>query len=124
MEEQILVVDDEPDIADSVKLLLTKMGYVVKAVNTGKDALNILKKQKFDLVLLDILMPEMSGREVLQIIRKDPKLKNQKVAFLTVVELGQAGRDLVKTLKPIEYFHKPLLDLDAFKKRIGEILKE
>ena len=100
------------------------MGYVVKAVNTGKDALNILKKQKFDLVLLDILMPEMSGREVLQIIRKDPKLKNQKVAFLTVVELGQAGRDLVKTLKPIEYFHKPLLDLDAFKKRIGEILKE
>jgi CheY-like chemotaxis protein len=122
MVKTVLIVDDEQDIADSVKLLIDKLGYSAKTVNDGKSALNLLKKEKFDLVLLDMLMPQMSGREVLETIRKDSKLKNQKVAFLTVVQLGQAGTETVKKLKPAAYFQKPIIDLSEFKAQLKKLL--
>ncbi len=122
MVKKILIVDDEKDIASSVKLLVDKLGYESKTVNDGESALEILKKEKFDLVLLDILMPEMSGREVLEKIRTVPKIKNQKVAFLSVVFLGQIGSKQLKKLKPVAYFQKPIIDIFDFKKRLKKIL--
>lgn len=119
--KKILIVDDEADILSSVKLLVEKMGYQAKTVNNGKKALAILKKEKFDLVLLDILMPIMSGKEVLEKIRKDPELKDQKVAFLSVVQLGKQGEDSIQKLKPIEYFEKPI-KMGDFEKRLKKIV--
>ena len=120
MKKKILVVDDEKDILDSLKTLLELEDYKVKTVNSGKKALDALKKEKFDLVLLDILMPKMSGREVLEKIRK--KSKTQKVIFLTVVKLGQLGEEVIKKLKPTDYLQKPLRPL-AIKKKIKQVLK-
>jgi len=120
--KKILIVDDEEDISTSVKQIVEGMGYEGKTANEGKQALKLLKKESFDLVLLDILMPEMSGQEVLEKIRADPKLKNQKVAFLTVVELGQKGEEVMKKLKPVEYLNKPIDPIDLRKKLRG-ILK-
>ncbi len=122
MTKKILIVDDEEDILTSVKQVVESMGYEGKTVNNGKQALKLLKQEKFDLVLLDILMPEMSGKEVLENIRNDQKLKSQKVAFLTVVELGQEGVKLVKKLKPVDYFQKPINPNDL-RKRLNKILK-
>jgi len=122
MTKKILVVDDEEDILTSVKQLVEISGYDGKTAIDGKQALKLLKQERFDLVLLDILMPEMSGRAVFEKIRADPKLKNQKVAFLTVVELGQEGIKAVKKLKPVEYFQKPI-NPDDFRKRLKKILK-
>jgi CheY-like chemotaxis protein len=122
MKKRVLVVDDERDIVDSVILLLNKLGYDCSSVNNGKACLEKLKKEKFDLVLLDILMPGMSGREVLAKIRADSKLKNQKVAFLTVVQLSSNGESAVKKLKPIAYFQKPILDINDFKTKIVKLL--
>ena len=124
MAKRVLIVDDESDIATSIKMLCDGEGVESVVAVDGKSALNLLKKQKFDLVLLDIMMPGMSGREVLQIIRKDPKLKNQKVAFLTVVQLGQAGKEIIKALKPVEYFQKPILDIADFRKRLKKVLED
>lgn len=122
MVKKVLIVDDEKDIADSIKLLLTKMGYDSSSVSNGKAALEILKREKFDLILLDILMPGMSGREVLATIRRDPKLKNQKVAFLTVVQLSPNGESFIKKLKPVAYFQKPITDIAAFKTKLIKLL--
>ena len=123
MKKKVLIVDDEEDILVSVAMLIKDMGYEAKTVNSGKKSLEMLKKQKFDLVLLDILMPGISGREVLEKIRKYPKLKNQKVAFLTVVKLSEYGRDIMKKkLKPVEYFQKPI-SVNDFRKRIKKILE-
>jgi CheY-like chemotaxis protein len=122
MVKKILIVDDENDIASSVKMLVDAMGFSSKIVNDGKSALQILSKEKFDLVLLDILMPEMSGREVLEKIRADSKLKKQKVAFLSVIQLSSEGKNFVKTLKPVEYFQKPIVDIDDFKTKLKRIL--
>jgi CheY-like chemotaxis protein len=122
MVKKVLIVDDEADIASSVKMLIDGMGFSSKVVNNGVAALDILKKEKFDLVLLDILMPQMSGREVLEKIRADSKMKKQKVAFLSVVQLSEEGKDSVKKLKPVEYFQKPITDLNEFKTKIKRIL--
>lgn len=119
--KRVLIVDDQEDILTSVGMLVESEGYETKTANNGKQALAMLKKESFDLVLLDVLMPEMSGREVLEKIRKDPKLKNQKVAFLTVIRLSEPGKDVVKELKPIEYFQKPI-DVADFRKRLKKIL--
>jgi CheY-like chemotaxis protein len=120
--KKILVVDDEQDTLISMKMLLENSGYVVNTVVSGKDALNLLKKEKFDLVLLDVMMPEMSGREVLEKIRADSKLKNQKVAFLTAIQLGLEGQSLVKKLKAVDYFQKPIVDINDFKMRVKKLL--
>ena len=123
MKKKVLIVDDEEDILTSVAMLINNMGYEAKTVNSGEKALEIIKKQKFDLILLDILMPGISGREVLEKIREYPKLKNQKVAFLTVVKLSEYGKDMMeKKLKPVDYFQKPI-NVSDFKRRIKKILE-
>lgn len=121
MPKKILVVDDEEDITKSIKTLLSHAGYEVRAVNSGAKALQMLQKEKFDLVFLDILMPELSGNEVAEKIRKNPKTKNQSIAFLSVVTLGEEGKVLIKKLKPVDYIQKPFKTTD-FKKRVKTLV--
>ncbi len=121
MPAKILIVDDQRDILDSMTTLVRKMGYGVKTADNGKQAFELLHREKFDLALVDILMPEMSGRELVELIRADPQLKKMKVAFLTVVELGKAGVSSIKKLKPVEYFQKPI-DVPDFRRRLKKIL--
>ena len=122
MAKKILIVDDEEDLSASIKTVVESAGYEAKTANSGKGALAALQQEHFDLVLLDMLMPDMSGRQVLEKIRADPKLSNQKVAFLTVVKLSGSGEDIVKKLEPVEYFQKPI-DITDFRKRLKKILK-
>ncbi len=124
MVKSILVVDDDKEIRDSTRMVLESMGYKVSEAPDGKSAIDALKKAKFDLVLLDIIMPKMSGRAVLEKIRKDPKLKSQKVALLTVVRLSHPGKEIIAKLKPEEYFQKPIADLKGFKGKVRKILGE
>jgi CheY-like chemotaxis protein len=121
MVKKILVVDDEMDILESVDMLLSKSGYDVKTVESGKKAIEFLKKDNFDLVLLDILMPKMSGIQTLEQIRADPKIKNQKVAFLTVVSPSANGKGIIDQLKPVEYLQKPIENV-SFRKKIKKLV--
>ncbi len=73
MAKRILVVDDENDARMFVKLLLENSGFKVVVAPGGKEALKILKKEKFNLVLIDFFMPKMSGRVLLKKIRADNK---------------------------------------------------
>jgi len=120
---RILVVDDEADIRESTKVALESMGHTVLMAKDGKEALQVLKGgQKLDLVILDFFMPEMSGREVLEEMRKDKKTANIKVAMMTVARLGEAGEKELKKLKILDFIPKPV-DLQDFKARIGKLLK-
>ena len=96
--KKILIVDDEKDIRELTKELLISWGYQVKTASDGMAAIDMLRKEVFDLVLLDILMPKMSGTETVQIIRKDQKLKDQKIAMFTVVMKNEDERILLKLL--------------------------
>ncbi|MEE9594938.1 MAG: response regulator, partial [Candidatus Hydrothermarchaeales archaeon] len=81
---KILVVDDEPDILYLVNKVLSNKGYTVIKASSGLDAIDKVKKEKPDLVLLDVMMPEMDGWETCKIIRADDETKDTPIAMLTV----------------------------------------
>lgn len=81
--EKILLVDDEPDILEIVGYNLKKEGYEVYTADNGKEAINIAKAEKPDLIILDVMMPEMDGMETCYQIRNNASLKDTLIAFLT-----------------------------------------
>ena len=83
MAKRILIVDDEQDLLDLVSLILGDAGYEVDTALSGESALRKLRKERFDLVLLDIMMPRMDGWEVLKILKVDTRTQDIPVAMLT-----------------------------------------
>ena len=107
MAKRIMVVDDEENILALVTAILEGEGYSVTTASNGEDCLKKLRTDKPDLVLLDMMMPGMSGREVCERIRKAPETKNLRVAFLTVAKFSDAGRDVLKKMNVLDYITKP-----------------
>ncbi len=82
-EAKILLVDDEPDILEFMEYNLRKEGYKVFIGKNGKAAIEIARKEKPDLIILDIMMPVMDGIEACRHLREIPELKNTIITFLT-----------------------------------------
>ena len=80
---KVLVIDDEPEITDIVETFLTESGYTVAVENKPTDAVEKARDFKPDVILLDIMMPQMDGYDVCQQLKGDPKLSNVPVIFLT-----------------------------------------
>jgi len=119
----VMIVDDTRDTVGMVKKLLESEGYKTMDAYNGKEALDLLKKVqvKPDLVLLDMFMPEMSGREVCERIRKDDDLRDLKVAFFTVAAFRGQGRQMLRDLDVLDYIVKPF-DVDDLLRRIRRML--
>jgi len=81
---KILIIDDEPEIITLTRMMLQKAGYDVIEAESGKEGLEILKKEKIDLVLLDVVMPGMNGWEVCRKIKADENLRQIPVVMFTV----------------------------------------
>lgn len=79
----ILAVDDDPDMLGAVRRVLEDAGHTVNVASHGQEALDIIARQQPDLLVLDIIMPEMSGIEVCRHIRADPHLARLPIIFLT-----------------------------------------
>jgi two-component system alkaline phosphatase synthesis response regulator PhoP len=82
-EIKILLVDDEPDILEIVGYNLTSEGYQIVTAENGLEAVKKAKKEKPQLIILDVMMPEMDGIEACEQIRKVPYLKDTIITFLT-----------------------------------------
>lgn len=80
---KILLVDDEPDILEFLSYNLKKEGYIVFTAINGKEAVAIAKKENPNLIILDVMMPDMDGIETCREIRELPGLKDVMIAFLT-----------------------------------------
>jgi two-component system alkaline phosphatase synthesis response regulator PhoP len=80
---KILLVDDEPDILEIVGYNLAQEGYQIFTASNGKDAIAKAKKELPDLIIMDVMMPEMDGMEACENIRKIPELNNVLITFLT-----------------------------------------
>ena len=83
MPKEILIVEDEPGVAVAIQYLMQQQGYNVLVAESGEDALDLIYKYKPDLILLDIMLPGISGWEVCEIIRLNPDYRNVKIVFLT-----------------------------------------
>lgn len=107
---RILAVDDDVMNSDLLRNLLTAQGYIVETAKNGREALEIMQRELFDLVLLDILMPELNGHHTLLAMKSDPRLRDLPVVMISglddlnsiarCIEIG-ADDYLPKPFKPI-----------------------
>ena len=106
---KILLVDDEPDILEIIGYNLAQEEYQIFTASNGKEAIAIAKKVVPDLIIMDVMMPEMDGMEACENIRKIPELSNVLITFLTArsedysqVAGFDAGADdyITKPIKP------------------------
>ena len=89
-EHSILVVDDEIHMCEVLKRILEKAGYYVFTASDGKKALNITRERKPDVVLLDLMMPGMNGREICQVVRE--MSPDTKIIYLTAKVESDLGK--------------------------------
>ena len=115
MAKRVLVVDDEPNIVMSLRFLMEREGFQVEVASTGQAAVAALDRDPADLVLLDIMMPELDGFEVCQRIRDNPAWCATKVVMLTA-----KGRDVERdkglAIGADEYVTKPFSTRDLVAK--------
>lgn len=100
MSARIAVVDDDPDFVGLLKTLLKTRGYEVLTATDGEDGLRLMRTTRPDLLILDLLMPRMSGLEVVRRMREDPDLRD--IAIVVVSGIGD------KTGKPEEFWRAGL----------------
>jgi DNA-binding response OmpR family regulator len=109
MAHRILVVDDDILVVEALKELLASSGYEVRVATRGQEALEILDKERFDLLILDVVMPKMTGFDLCTEVRKrDDEMSAVKIIMLTAKTEArdlqseeQCGCDLYLT-KPID----------------------
>jgi len=120
--KQIMVVDDNPDIVFAVKRGLESLGddFTVIGANGGKECIELLKKNTPDLILLDIMMPDMDGWNVVAKIRENPGWEKIPIIFLTAKD--DAISKGMASLGVDDYIVKPV-DIHELDARIKKILK-
>lgn len=103
-QQEILIVDDEPNIVAALEFLLARGGYQVRVANSGEEALRQIERSEPALVLLDVMMPRMSGYEVCRQLRERPEWRSIKVVMLSAkggeTDIGKgfsSGADLYVT---------------------------
>lgn len=88
----VLTVDDNLIHCYAMSKVLERNGYSVRTANTGAAALEIVQQQSPDVVLLDINLPDLSGYEVCELLRRDPKTRDVAVVFHTATSANEASR--------------------------------
>lgn len=122
MAGKVLVVDDDLDIRDTLCLLLTDVGYEAIGCASGREALATLRTSQCSMiVLLDLLMPDVSGLDVLEALRADPQLAARH-AYILMTADSRIRRDTHPTLfrvLNVDLIHKPF-DVDVILAAVSE----
>jgi two-component system response regulator VicR len=118
-----MVVDDEPDLLEVVRLILESDGYQVVTAGSGQEALDKMEKEKPDLVLLDIIMPKMDGWEVFSRIKADPKTTDIPVIMLTAKDQRIDKLIGLHVVRVDDYITKPFGRAELLE-RIKRVLQE
>lgn len=121
MAKKVLVVDDDPVVIRMVKSFLTTHGFDVVWAADGLDALVKIKKEKPQLVILDIMMPEVNGYDVCFQLRFNPDFERIPIVILTVRE--KELDDTISKRVNIEYVQKPV-DLQVLSEKVKSLLGE
>lgn len=129
MAAKIMVVDDDPDMRETLEMILGSAGYAVVTACNGEDCLARLKDEKPDLLILDLLMPKMDGFEVCKAL-KDPrraKYAGMPVIILSSIREGVSQRryelETGIQLDVDDYVEKPV-ESKVLLERVGRILKK
>lgn len=117
---KVLVVDDD-DVSRDLLLNALKSAHETRAARDGREALRVAREWAPDLVLLDVMMPELDGLEVCRILRQDPALADTPVMFITAVDSSEGERRGLE-LGAVDYITKPF-DLRLTRLRVHNQLE-
>lgn len=122
MPKKILLVDDEVDIATSVKLRLEANNYQVILATDGQQALDLARKEIPDLILLDLMLPKIDGYKVCRMLKFDDKYKNIPIFMLTA-RAQESDKKLGEEVGADDYILKPFelkSLMEKIKVKLGE----
>lgn len=104
---RVVCIEDENDMLDLMRLLLTRRGFEFVGATDGKSGLHAVREQKTDLILLDLMMPEMDGWEVYNSLRSDPETRSIPVIVVTARARTQEQLNALRVAKVEDYIIKP-----------------
>jgi two-component system, OmpR family, alkaline phosphatase synthesis response regulator PhoP len=122
-QKSILVVDDDTNIQELISVNLLAAGYRIMNATNGKEAMETIKNGIPDLIILDIMMPEIDGWELCKWVRDDPLLENIKILMLTAKGTEKdklIGREIFRAN---DYMTKPF-DIDQLTETVARLLHD
>jgi CheY-like chemotaxis protein len=122
-QKRILIVDDDDQIAQMYTTLLNIKGFKTQRVNNGEDALVVVQQFKPDLILLDVMMPKISGFDVADILHNTNDTKEIPIIMLSALG-GKEDRDKAAAAGVVYYYVKTEIDTETIAKKIDEILSK
>ena len=117
---KILGIDDNADINDLLNTVLTASGHEYSSVTDGREGVKLIQQNKYDLVLLDIAMPEFSGVDVIDALRKEKLLEKQKIVILTASSITDKEIEELLQIGVKKCIRKPL-DIDVLVEELEKI---
>ncbi len=120
---KILGIDDNEDLLSLCEIALSSEGHEYTGINNGREGLQAIKDKKFDLLLLDLSMPDFSGMDVIDALVKEGIMNKQKVAILTATTPTKEEIDLFLEKGAHSILKKPL-DVDVLTETIKKIGSE
>lgn len=121
LNKKILLVEDEPILSNLLRQRLEKENFQVTLARDGSEAIKSLKQEKPDLILMDIILPKISGFEVMEAMKSDPTLQSAPVVVIS--NLGQESDvERGQSLGAVGYFVKAQLSVEDLVSKVKEFL--
>jgi len=119
----ILGIDDNEDILKLLNTVLTSKGHDFTQALNGKDGLKLIEEQNFDAILLDLAMPEFSGLNVIQSLKKSNKIKEQKIILFTASSATDKEIDALLEYDGIKACIRKPVDINVLISKVEEVVK-
>ncbi len=119
----ILGIDDNEDILMLLDTVISSNGHNFTQVGSGKEGVKVIKEQNFDAILLDLAMPEFSGIDVIESLKKSNNLKDQKIIIFTASDATETEIDEVLKNEGVSACIRKPADIDTIIKKVEETVK-
>lgn len=119
----ILGIDDNEDILKLLDTVLTSKGHNFTQAVNGKDGVKLIEEQNFDAILLDLAMPEFSGVDVIESLKKSNKIKDQKIILFTASSATDKEIDALLQYDGVMSCIRKPVDINVLIKKVAEVVK-
>lgn len=121
---KILIIDDNTDIRMLLEMTINAMGHEFSSTSSGLEGLDMIKRERYDLVLLDLTMPNFSGLDVLNALDEEGLCQQQPIVLFTASHLGTSDMEKELINKDIHSILSKPSDIDKIMQKINEIQAE
>jgi len=119
----ILAIDDNEDILKLLKTVISSKGHDFTQATNGKDGVKLIEEQNFDAVLLDLAMPEFSGLNVIESLKKSNRIKDQKIILFTASSATDKEIDALLQYDGIKSCIRKPVDINILINKVEEVVK-